>query len=181
MKKRWLSLCGIYFLGLATIPGLMLAEQWLRQSQASRPKFTDTGYKTENATASSFALLDDTDPFQELVVAKNSESASTNSDKKAVGSSATERFRLTPSEADRKLRRDTVQSNSPATAQAPHKTKPVPARNSDFEEFAAADQKPPQREIQLEEEFGSPLHREPVSIVAPAAITCDSLRKASVK
>ncbi len=41
MRKRWLAWCALYLLGLATLPGVLLAQRWLRISEASRPKFTD--------------------------------------------------------------------------------------------------------------------------------------------
>lgn len=81
MKKRWLSLCGIYFLGLATVPGLMLAERWRQDSLSPRPKFTEAVFV--DSLAEEAVPRNDVARFEQSVLAEDSEPAFAESELRA--------------------------------------------------------------------------------------------------
>lgn len=167
MRKRWRTWCVVYLLGVATIPGAMLATRWLRSSDSQRPKFTEAVY-AEKAEENA-APIDDVAQFETLVLAENSEPSLTDSNFNFTGPSATEPPRLTksvlvsPLTGDWKLRSGPVEFNAPPPA---HQSQTAPQPPSlDFDDFLAVDLKPPQRTTNLDDEFRESVEREPVTIV----------------
>lgn len=58
MKKHWLLTLGIYCLGVATVPGLLVGARWWRNSAPTTTKFVDL----QNSEVVTAASLDQLDP-----------------------------------------------------------------------------------------------------------------------
>lgn len=179
MKKRWLSLCGIYFLGLATVPGLMLAERWRQESRSPRPKFTEAVFA--DSAVDEAASRGDVAEFEQSVLAQNSEPAFADSD--SADLAATEPRGLTNSLAHPPIRSNSMPKSGPVEFSAPRparkpQTAPQPPA-LDFDDSLAADVKPPLPR-NLEDAFDLPEETPVINTVPKRSPTAVSKERADI-